>query len=92
VAAAETLHPGSLVSELILSGGLAALPDHLRDASGYVPLNTSLSGLVAAGQVEPREALLRSLDRLALLARLREQGASLPPELHGALQGGAREP
>jgi twitching motility protein PilT len=92
VAAAETLHPGSLVSELILSGGLAALPDHLRDASGYVPLNTSLSGLVAAGQVEPREALLRSLDRLALLARLREQGASLPPELHGALQGGAHEP
>lgn len=88
VAAAESLHPGSLVSELILSGGLAAFTDHLRDSSGYVTLNESLVAAVAAGLVEPREALLRSLDRPALLARLREAGAALPPELAGGPHGG----
>jgi twitching motility protein PilT len=81
VVAAESLHPGGLVSELILSGDLAALPGHLRDSPGYVPLNTSLASLVANGLVEPREALLRSRDRLALLTRLREEGAALPPDL-----------
>ncbi len=88
VAAAETLHPGGLVSELILSGGLAALPDHLRDSSGYVSMNASLARLVRSGLVEPREALLRSPDRPALLSLLREEGTPLPPDL----LGGPHEP
>jgi twitching motility protein PilT len=88
VAAAETLHPGGLVSELILSGGLAALPDHLRDSSGYVPMNASLARLVRSGLVEPREALSRSPERPALLSLLREGGTPLPPDL----PGGPHEP
>jgi twitching motility protein PilT len=81
VPAAETLDPGSLVSELILGGGLAVLPEHLRDSPGYLSLNGSLEALVASGVVDPGEALLRSLERPALLARLRETGARLPPDL-----------
>jgi twitching motility protein PilT len=81
VPAAETLHPGSLVSDLILGGGLAVLPEHLRDSSGYLSLNGSLEALVASGLVDPGEAMLRSLDGPALLARLREAGVPLPPEL-----------
>lgn len=90
--AAESLHPGSLVSELILSGGLAILPDHLHDSSGYVSLNASLGALVARDLVEPREALLRSLDRSALLARLREDGVMLPPELSSGSPTGPHVP
>lgn len=80
VAAAETLHPGSLVSELILGGGLAILPEQLRDSPGYLSLNGSLEALVASGLVDPAEALLRSLDRPSLLSRLRAIGAELPAE------------
>ncbi len=83
VAAAETLSHGGLVSDLILSGGLAALPDHLRDSSGYVAMNASLARHVKSGLVEPREALLRSPDRPALLSLLREEGLPLPPDLLG---------
>ena len=83
--AAESLHPGSLVAELILSGGLAVLAEQLRDSSGYVALNTSLAGLVASERIEPREALQRSLDRPTLLARLRDDGAMLPPEFSSPL-------
>ena len=90
--AVELLYPGSLVSGLILGGGLAALADELRDAPGYVSLNESLAALVGAGLVDAREALVRSLDRPALLARLREGGAALPPELAGATGSGAPEP
>lgn len=91
VAAAESLHPGSLVSGLILDGGLAALPECLKDAPGYVSLNSSLAGLVRASLVDPREALLRSLDRPALLARLREEGAALPPVFQGGSPGSGQE-
>lgn len=92
VPAAETLYPGSLVSGLLLGGGLARLAEELRDAPGYVPLNESLASLVGAGLVDAREALVRSLDRPALLARLREGGAALPPELAGAPGGGPPGP
>ena len=81
VVAAESVHPGSLAAELILSGGLALLPEQLRDSSGYVALNASLAGLVASERIDVREALLRALDRPALLSRLREDGATVPPEL-----------
>lgn len=91
VAAAETLHPGSLASGMIVEGRLAALPEKLGASSGYVTLNTSLAGLVGAGLVEPREALLRSLDRGALLARFREEGVALPPELLRGSPGIAQE-
>jgi Tfp pilus assembly pilus retraction ATPase PilT len=90
VAAAETLHPGSLVSDLILGGNLATLPEHLRDATGYVSLNGSLEALVTSGLVDPTEALLRSLDGPALLSRLREAGAKLPSEAPGGGGGGSR--
>lgn len=91
-AAAESLHPGSLVSELILDGGLAGLPEYLKDSPGYVSLNSSLAGLVGAGLVDSREALLRSLDRPALLARLREEGAALSPVFQGGSPGSGQEP
>jgi Tfp pilus assembly pilus retraction ATPase PilT len=85
--AAEVLDPGSLVSELILSGGLAVLSEELRDSSGYVPLNSSLARLVVSGLVEAREALARSVDRPGLLARLREAGVSLAPDLPAGASG-----
>lgn len=88
VPAAETLHPGSLAADLVLGGGLAALPGRLRDEAGYGSLNGSLARLVATGLVDAREALIRSLDRPALLAQLREEGAELPPELAGGAAGG----
>jgi Tfp pilus assembly pilus retraction ATPase PilT len=91
VAAAESLHPGSLASEMIVACRLATLSSELGASPGYVTLNSSLAGLVAEGLVEPREALLRSLDRPALLARLREEGAALPPELLRGSPGGAPE-
>ena len=90
--AAESLHPGSLAAELILSGGLAVLSEQLRDSSGYVALNASLAGLVASERVEAREALLRSLDRPALLSRLRDDGAMLPPEFASGLPPGVHAP
>lgn len=92
VAAAETLHPGSLVSGLVLSGGVAALPVELRDSSGRVPLEASLARLVAAGLVDAREALLRALDRPALVARLRDSGVPLPADLAGGGGGGPAAP
>lgn len=90
VAAAETLHPGSLVSELILSGGLAVLPEQLGDSSGYQSLDASLAALVASGLVGPEEALLRSLDRPALASRLREAGAEPPFGPAGGRAEGSR--
>ena len=78
VAAAETLDPGSLAAELLLSGGLAALGDQLRDCPGYTSLNESLAALVAAGLVEAREAILHSLDRSAFVAMLKQRGAPPP--------------
>jgi twitching motility protein PilT len=86
--AAESLQHGSLVSDLILGGRVATLPDHLRDSPGYAPLNESLASLVGAGLVEPHEALLRSLDRPALVAQLRDAGGGLPPEPPAGAQGG----
>ena len=87
VPAAETLHPGNLAADLVLGGGLAALPRKLRDEAGYGSLNGSLARLVGTGLVDAREALIRSLDRPALLAQLREEGAELPPELAGGAAG-----
>lgn len=84
VPAAETLHPGGLVSELILEARLATLPGFLHDSPGYLPLDRSLEALVVAGLVEPEEAVRRALDAPALLARLRGSGAG------GG--GGPREP
>ena len=86
--AVESLCPGSLVSELILSGGLATLPDQLREAQGWTPLEASLARLAAGGHVEPREALLRAVDRPGLLARFREAGVPLPEHLPDDLREG----
>ncbi len=91
VAAAESLHPGSLAAEMILEGRLWALSESLGASPGYATLNSSLAGLVGAGLVEPREALLRSLDRSALLARFREEEVALPPEFLRGAPGGAQE-
>lgn len=91
VAAAESLHPGSLASEMILEGRLWALSERLAASPGYATLNSSLAGLVGAGLVEPREALLRSLDRSALLARFREEEVALPPEFSRGSSGSAHE-
>jgi len=92
VAAAETLHPGSLVSELVLSGGVAALPVELRDSSGWVPLEASLAKLVATGLVDAYEAHLRALDRPAFVACLKDSGVPLPPDLAGGGGGGPATP
>ncbi|MBK9966120.1 MAG: hypothetical protein IPP07_14905 [Holophagales bacterium] len=76
---------------MILEGRLWALSESLGASPGYATLNSSLAGLVGAGLVEPREALLRSLDRSALLARFREEEVALPPEFLRGAPGGAQE-
>jgi twitching motility protein PilT len=76
VAAREVLISTPAVSNLIREGKTFQIPSIMQTnrKAGMVTLNDSLLELVDAGQVEPREAYLRTAEKAALIASLRARG------------------
>ncbi len=76
VAALEFLYVNSAVSNLIREGKTFQIPSIMQTnkAAGMKMLNVALLELVQAGQVEAKEALLKSVDRADLETQLSRAG------------------
>jgi twitching motility protein PilT len=76
VAAREVLISTPAVSNLIREGKTFQIPSVMQTSRkvGMVTLNDALLELVDGGQVEPREAYFKSVEKAALVASLRARG------------------
>jgi twitching motility protein PilT len=76
VAAREVLLVNPAVSNLIREGKTVQIPTIMQTNKklGMVTLNDALMDLVNAGEVDPLEAWLKSVDKSALAERLRAKG------------------
>jgi twitching motility protein PilT len=73
VAAREVLHSIPAISNLIREGKTFQIPSIMQTnrKSGMVTLNDALLELVDSGQIEPKEAYLKSVEKTSLVASLK---------------------
>ncbi len=82
VAAREVLLSTPAISNLIREGKTFQIPSIMQTSrrAGMVTLNEALLELVERGEVEPREAYLKSAEKAGLLAALKAKGHEIEGE------------